>query len=162
MAGPRQPFLVGGTHPPHPQRQPLPAPVEALTRRPAEAPVASQAPGSPQLLPLAPSQALNEGVLEEDFLQNKPTFHSPVPSSSVTAAPGQRDEGPAWPQAVGLPHCFLVTASGGTICKTLHDPRCVCGRAVLPPGSSGAVFPIPLVQTCCFFREEGPRFAGLG
>lgn len=97
---------MGGTHPLHLQRQPLLAPVEAPTRRSAEAPVASQAPGSPQLLPLAPNQALNEGMLERDFLRNKPTFHSAVPSSAVIAAPGQRDEGPAWPQAGG---CLIVS-----------------------------------------------------
>ena len=160
------PFLMGGTHPAlaisaHPERQPLPAPAEVPTRRPAEAQVASQAPGSPKLLPLAPRQALNEGVLERDFLRNKPTFHSPGPGSAISTAPGQRDEGPALPQATGLYHRFLVTASGGTICKTLSDPRRVCGTQCIATRPLWGSLPIPPVQMCCFFREEGPRAAGL-
>ena len=159
-AGPRRLFLVGGTHPLHPQQQPLPAPMEAPTERPAEALVASQAAGSPQLLPRAPSQALNDGVLERDFLHNQPALHSAVPSSAVAAAPGQRDEGPAWPQAMGLSQCFPVTASGGTICKTLHDPGCVCAHAVPRPGSSGAVFPSLLCRHAVSSGKKGQDSLG--
>lgn len=78
-------LLVDGTHPA------LRSPFLAL----AEAPGASQAPGSPRLLPLAPCQTLNEGVLERDLLLNKPTFHSLLPGSAVLTASGHRDKGPA-------------------------------------------------------------------
>lgn len=113
------PFLVDSTHslspsPPIQRGSPFLAP--------AEAPVASQAPGSPELLPLASSQVIN-GVLEKDLLRNKPTFHSPLPASISSWPQGQRPCPCPCPQASGLYHRFLVTASGGTIGKTLCDQK---------------------------------------
>lgn len=149
LAGPAEAWQVpgqplpGGPHTPaltisaRPEGQPLLAPDEAPTRRPAEAQVASRAPGSLKLLPLALSQALNE----ERFPASPANF--PLTRARFcchrSSWPGGR--GPCCPQAAGLYHRLLVTASGGTICKTLCDPRCVCGTRCVPTRPSGAPFP---------------------
>lgn len=89
------------------------------------------------LLPLASSQVIN-GVLEKDLLRNKPTFHSPLPASISSWPQGQRPCPCPCPQASGLYHRFLVTASGGTICKTLCDQKTVSVEHTLaPPGPLG-------------------------
>lgn len=128
------------------------APAEAPTRTPAEAPVASQVPGSPKLLWLALHRALK-------CTPEQMTCLSPLPGSAIMSlnslASGTRVL--PLPQGTVLYNHFLVT-----VCKALCDPGMCLWNILCPQQGPIQLLPISLVQRHCFFREERPKSCRIG